>query len=242
MSELWIAHHSIETLQQPSQWTNYFEKVQGLLGAPLTHFDVNDPVKRKAASLIEVGNLVCAFKTGEDGRWLFGRFADIGVSLSVQHYRKITHYPNTVRWHVPLSFLEKPQNLERIEGLFDLGNQVFKPFYAYSDYMTEIAKKKKLSGAIDIQAELLGIFWLTYFNAAYVAFFGHKKFSELLSIKRGGDGGITVILGDRPESVIGDIRTQSETILGQQSFVNPSSSITKQRGRFVLTFQQLLKV
>jgi hypothetical protein len=79
MSELWIAHHSIEAWQQPSRWTGYFEEAQRLLGSPLTRVDTNDPVKRKVTSLAEAGNFACAFKAREDSRWLFGKFADIGV-------------------------------------------------------------------------------------------------------------------------------------------------------------------
>lgn len=239
MSELWIAHHSIDAWQEPSQWTAYFEEAQRLLGSPLTHLDVNDPVKRKVVSLAEAGNFVCAFKAREDSRWLFGKFVDIGIELSVQHYRQIGHYPNTFKWHVPLAFLEGPENRQRLKALFDLGNRTFKPFYAYADDVAQIASKNKSSGAVDIQAELLGVFWLTYFNAAYVAFFGDQKFDALPGVERGNDGGVTIVLGDSPKAVANEVREQSAAKLDSQSFVNPSDMLGKQRGRFALTFQQL---
>lgn len=240
MSELWIAHHSIDAWQEPSRWTAYFEEAQRLLGSPLTHLDVNDPVKRKVASLADAGNFVCAFKAREDSRWLFGKFADIGIELSVQHYRQLGHYPNTLKWHVPLSFVEKSENRRRLKALFDLGNRTFNPFYAYSDDVAQIASKKKSSGAVDIQAELLGVFWLTYFSAAYVAFFSKEKFSSIPGVEYGGDGSITIVLGDSPKSVANELREQSAAILGKESFVNVSDVLGKQRGRFALTFQQLL--
>lgn len=239
MSELWIAHHSIDAWQEPSRWTGYFEEAQRLLGSPLTHLDVNDPVKRKVASLADAGNFVCAFKAREDSRWLFGKFRDNGIELSVQHYRQLGHYPNTLKWHVPLSFVEKPENRQRLKALFDLGNKTFKPFYAYADDVAQITSKKKSSGAVDIQAELLGVFWLTYFNAAYVAFFGSQKFNALPGVERGGDGSITIVLDDSPKSVTNELREQSAAKLDKQSFVNPSDILGKQRGRFALTFQQL---
>ncbi len=240
MTELWIAHHSIGTWQEPSRWTGYFEEAQRLLGFSLTHLDVNDPVKRKVVSLVGAGDFVCAFKAREDSRWLFGKFGDIGIELSVQHYRQLGHYPNTLKWHVPLSFIEKPENRLRIKALFDLGNRAFKPFYAYSDDVAQIASKKKSFGAVDIQAELLGVFWLTYFNAAYVAFFGNQKFDGLPGVERGNEGSITIVLGDSPQSVTCEAREQAVAALGKQSFVNPSDVLGKQRGRFALTFQQLL--
>lgn len=240
MLELWIAHHSIDAWQEPSRWTAYFEEAQRLVGSPLTHLDVNDPVKRKVASLADAGNYVCAFKAREDSRWLFGKFVDIGIEFSVQHYRQLGHYPNTLKWHVPLSFVEKPENRQRLKVLFDLGNQAFKSFYAYADDVAQIASKKKSSGAVDIQAELLGVFWLTYFNAAYVEFFGKEKFNGFPGVEHGSDGSITIVLGGSPQSVTSGLREQSAETLGKQSFVNPSDILGKQRGRFALTFQQLL--
>lgn len=240
MSELWIAHHSIDAWQEPSRWTGYFDEAQRLLGSPLTHLDVNDPMKRKVASLTDAGNFVCAFKAHEDSRWLFGKCAGIGIELSVQHYRRLGHYPNTLKWHVPPSFVEKPENRQRLKALFDLGNRTFKPFYAYADDVAQIASKKKSSGAVDIQAELLGAFWLTYFSAAYVTFFSSEKFDRLSGVERGSDGSVTMVLGNSPESVANELREQVVTTLGPQSFVNRKDVLGKQRGRFALTFPQLL--
>jgi len=240
MSELWINHLSIEVWQEPGCWTDYFDQVQGILGSPLTHLDVNDPVKRKVASLKDAGDYVCAFKPREDSRWVFGKFDAIGIELSIQHYRQLGHWPNSLMWHVPLSFIEKPENCTRLKALFDLGNLTFKPFYAFSDDVSHIKSKKKSSGAVDIQAELLGVFWMTYFNAAYVAFFGEEKFNDFPKVEYGDDGGVTVLLGDSPKSVSSELREQLVTALGKQSFVNPNEILGKLPGRFALTFQQLL--
>jgi hypothetical protein len=240
MSEIWIAHLSIDGWQVPSVWSGYFEQAQELLGSPLTHLDVNDPVKRKVASLVDAGNFVCAFKEQEDSRWLFGKWGGTGIGFSIQHYRQLRHWPNALTWHVPLSFVEKSENRQRLKALFDVGNQTFKPFYAYGDDVDQIAGKKKLSGAVDIQAELLGVFWLTYFNPVYVAFFGKDKFIDLPDVECGDDGGVTIILGDSPKSVTSEQREKAVAALGKQSFVNTSDILGKQPGRFALTFEQLL--
>lgn len=239
MSELWMAHHSIDAWHEPGLWTGYFEEAQRLLGSSLTHLDVNDPVKRKVTSLAEAGNFACAFGAREDSRWFLARFKNIGVELSVQHYRRLGHFPNTLKWHVPLPFVETTENRQRLKALFDLGNQTFRPFYSYGDDVTHIACKKKSSGAVDIQTELLGVFWFTYFNAAYVAFFGSEKFNAIPGIERTHDGGITIVLGESPRLVANNLRDQSAAHLNKHSFVDSNDILFKQRGLFALTFQQL---
>lgn len=239
MSELWISHHSIRTWQEPQLWRDYFAKAQAILGVSLTHLDTSDPVRRRVISLADAGDFVCAFKRSEESRWLFGKCADSGIALTVQHFRQIQHFPNTLRWHVPTSFVDKPDNLQRIISLFFLGNRSLDPFYSYSDDVEQIASKKKSSGAVDIQAELLGVFWLTYFNPAYVAFFGRSAFDSLPVAEQGNDGGVTVTLGERPSSVSTDLRLRAAEVLGRESFVDPTDVVLKLRGRFALTFEQL---
>jgi hypothetical protein len=240
MSNLWIAHHSIGSWLEASLWTTYFKEAQRLLGSPLTHLDINDPVKRKIASLEEAGDFVCAFEADENRRWLFGRCGGTGIRLSVQLFRQLSWYPNTLKWHVPLTYVDRDENRQRLKALFNLGNKTFKPFYAYSDDVAHIAAKKKSSGAVDIQAELLGVFWLTYFNAAYVGYFGREKFKSIPVVDHADDGGITIVLADSPKSVGSELREQSAAILGRQSFVNPNDIMGKQQGRFAMTFQQML--
>jgi len=240
MSELWIDHLSVEAWQEPGCWAAYFDQAEKILGASLSHLDIADPVKRKVTSLEEAGNYVCTFKAREDSRWLFGKFDAIGIDFSIQHYRQLGHWPNSLKWHVPLSFIESPENCERLKALFDLGNQILKPFYAYGDDVSQISSKKKASGAVDIRAELLGVFWMTYFNKAYVAFFGEEKFKDFPRVDFGDDGSVTLLLGDNPQSVSNESREQLAAALGKQSFVNPNDALGKAPGRFALTFQQLL--
>lgn len=214
-----------------------------MFASPLTHLDVNAPVRRKVVSLAEAGNFACDFKAHEDSRWLFGKFAGIGVRFSVQYCRRQLgdrDFPNTFTWHLPMSFVQKLQSGQRLKALFGLGNGTFKPFYAYSDDVASIACKKKSFGAVNIQAELLGVFWLTYFNAAYVSFLGNDKFNGISNLEYDSEGGVTIILGDGPESVTNQVREEAVAALGKESFVNPSDILGKRPGEFALTFQQLL--
>jgi hypothetical protein len=71
-------------------------------------------------------------------------------------------------------------------------------------------------------------------------FFGEDKFNVFPNVERDDNEGVTVLLGDNPKSVSSEFREQLATVLGKQSFVNPSDMLGKLPGRFALTFQQLL--
>ena len=239
MNEIWVAHYSVDLWQEPSSWTAYFEEVQSLLGLPLTHLDSNDPLRRKVVSLAEAGEFVCEFKPREDMRWLFGKLGRSGIGFELQQQRQISRWPNSLLWHVPWSFAEKPEGWQRLKAMFNLGNRALRPFYAYSDELGQISSKKKESGAVNIEAELIGVFWLTYFNASYVTFFGADKFNGLSGVEHGIDGGITITLGDNPMLVTTEDREQVATTLGRQTFVSHNDILGKPPGLFSLTFQQL---
>ncbi|MES2951501.1 MAG: hypothetical protein V4858_23465 [Pseudomonadota bacterium] len=239
MPDFLINHLSIESWRDSDRWATYFAQTQEILGAQLTHLDISDPVRKKVTSLGVAGEYISSFKTREDSRWLFGKFETIGVEISIQHYRQLGHWPNSLTWHIPSSFIETPKNCERLKALFDLGNQAFKPFYAYADEAPRISSKKKTSGAVDIRAELLGVFWMTYFNAAYVDFFGASKFKTISAAEYDANGGVTILLADSPVTVPDALRENLAAMLGERSFVDVKDLLGKQPGHFALTFQQL---
>lgn len=241
--EIWISHDSIERWSSPENWSAFFERAEGLLTAPLTHLDVNDPVRRKVPSLQEAGQFICAFGPNEEGRWLFGQFKSIGVTFSIQYYRTLDRWHNMFDWHIPLQFCQSPGRWKIIKRLFLLGNDCLKPFYSYADTRDTIAAlaiKKRISGAIDIQAELPGVFWLTYFNAAYVEFFGRERFARLPRVEIAANGGIAVQLAEMPDSLSQEDRDQAVAQLGRTSFVDVCDPGVKPRGQFALTFEQLM--
>lgn len=239
MSEIVLAHHSVGNWSNPSVWSSYLEACQNALGASLTSLDVNDPIKRKVKSLNEAGDYICNFKLREDSRWLFGRFDELDIEFSIQHYRQIGHYSNTLRWHLP-EIVQADMNLPFVRRLFDVGNEMLHPFYSYGDLATQLSSKKKSTGAVDIQAELLGVFWLTYFSDAYVKFFGSERFRDLDGIVSHVGNGITVELGKRPNEVSEDKRKNAALLLGKNSFVDVADLAGKRPGKYALTFQQLM--
>jgi hypothetical protein len=170
---------------------------------------------------------------------LFGRFDELDIEFSIQHYRKIGHYSNTLRWHLPQTVLTDG-NLPQVRRLFDAGNEVLHPFYSYGDVASQLSSKKKSTGAIDIQAELLGVFWLTYFSDAYVKFFSAERFRELNGVAFNGEHGVTIQLGQSPNDVTEDKRRIAVLALGKNSFVDVADLSGKRPGKFALTFQQLL--
>jgi hypothetical protein len=239
MNEIWVAHYSVDLWQEPSCWTAYFAEVQSLLGLSLTHLDSNDPLRRKVVSLAEAAEFACEFKPRESSRCLFGKLGRSGLGFELWQQRQINRWPNRLLWYVPWSFAEKPEGWQRLKAMFNLGNRALKPFYAYCDELGQISSKKKKSGAVNIEAELLGVFWLTYFNASYVTFFGADKFNGFGGVEHGIDSGITLTLGDNPMLVTTGDREQVATTLGRQTFVSHNDILGKPPGLFSLTFQQL---
>ena len=238
MSEVWIDHTSIAQWLDPNCWSNYFTRVETILGAKLTHLDENDPVRRRVRSLADAGTYVCAFGPHETSRWLFGRMQSVGIELSVLLRRD--NLLNSLTWQVPMSFLQRDPSCSCLRQLFDLGNETLRPFYSLGDELSRITAKKKKSGSVDLAAELLGVFWLTYFNAAYVTFFGKSKFEALPGATLNKDGSARLALADCPMLVPDGLREQVAHTLGRLTFVDPDDDrLIKLRGQHALTFDDL---
>jgi hypothetical protein len=244
VSEFWIVHNSVAQWLDPNRWSNYFTRVESILGAKLTHLDENDPVRRHVRSVADIGTYVCAFGSQETSRWLFGRMASIDVELSVHLNRKVTpsSFLNSLSWYVPTSFLQRDASCSRLRQLFGLGNETLRPFYSFGDELDRIKEKKKKQGSVDLGAELLGVFWLTYFNTAYVTFFGKTKFENLPGATVSKEGSATLVLADCPMLVPDELREQLAHTLGRQTFVDPDDVLGKLRGQHALTFDELLRL
>ncbi len=242
MLHVQLMYDSIHLWHDPSTWAQYFLRVQELLGAPLTHLDVNDPIRRRVTTLDDAGRLVCAFERNENARWLFGEFRDVGVELSIQHYRKIEKWHNMLNWYVPVDYSCAAGRWESLRGLFALGSEILRPFYACADWQkifASLAVRKQTFGALNVEAELLGVFWLTYFCPAYVEFFGRGRFGAVPGSRLAADGSMLVTLGADPDSVTPEDRENAAARLGRKSFVDLSDLVPKRAGEHALTFQQL---
>lgn len=126
-----------------------------------------------------------------------------------------------------------------LRALFDLGNRLLGTFYGYGDAQPEISRKASPFGAVDIEAELLGVFWITYFHPAYVKLIGREALTELHKVEFSDEGGATLVLGEQPSSLPLGIRRGIELSLARNLFVDPGPSQRKPRGEFALTFEQL---
>ena len=240
MSDLWMHHLSVESWQTPCRWAEYFDQAQKILRSPLTHLDAAEPIRRRVTSLGDAGDYICALKEREGSRWLFGKFSEIGVEFTLQNHRGIDQWPNSLILTFPPKFVSSPESYGCVKALFDSGNHITSAFYSFVDERQQVSDKNKSLGAVNIEEELIGVFWITYFNASYVAFFGREKFENIADAKFGANGDVTVLLGDSPSTIPSGIRERLAIQLGKESFVEPSDEFYKPRGRFALTLQELL--
>src|SRR5260370_41182980 len=239
--ELWLCHLSCMSWSEPDRWIRYFEGTELILGAHITHLDNDDPVRRrvKPGKLAEIADYVTSMGKHEDSRWIFGRMEASDVEFSVQHYRHVRGWANAIDWYFPAGFVDDPAGTKAIRSLFDIGNNTLSAFYGYADTKAHIASKKKESGAVNIQAELIGVFWLSYFDAHYLAFIGKEKIDELQGMNVRFDGGRTLDLGQTPSSFPNRHRAELEIALRPKLFVEPKDVGTKRPGQYALTFDQL---
>jgi hypothetical protein len=240
-TELWLCHLACVSWSEPERWVRYFGEVQEVLGADVTHLDKDDSVQRrvKPGKLTEAADYVTAISKREDSRWVLGRVEALGFEFSIRHYRESRGWPNSITWHFAPDVLENAIHNDTICRLFDVGNLVLSPFYAYAETKDRVSAKKKESGAVDIQAELLGVFWLTYFDHHYVNFLGREKVLGLQGVHVSLDGGATLRLGETPSAVPDRLRDDVEAKLGHKTFVKPQDFSGKRPGQYALTFDQL---
>ena len=239
--DLWMYHFACGAWSECDRWSHYFDRAQGLLEANITHLDQNDPVRRrvKTGTSSDLANYVTALGKRENDRWVFGRIESLKVEFSIRHHREVRNWPHSISWYFPPQFQESPGCIDRLCQLFDLGNTAIEPFYGYADTKDRISAKKKPSGSVDIQAELLGVFWLTYFDSHYVNFFGTEKINGLKSSHVKIDGGATLRLGETPSQVPLGLQDDLQAILGQNTFVEPGDAFRKRPGQYALTFDQI---
>jgi hypothetical protein len=239
--ELWLCHLSCESWCEPERWNQYFGAAEKVLGSHITHLDKNDPVRRrvKPGNFRDIAEYITSMGKHEDSRWVFGKIEGLGTEFKLQHYRNVRGWSNTLDWYFPPGFADKAAGGKVIRALFGLGNATLSPFYAFADTKVHVSSKKKQSGSVNIQAELIGVFWLCYFDAHYVAFIGKDRLNGLNGVNVMVNSGATLDLGDTPSSVREGLRNEVEVSLGSNLFVDPKAVIAKRPGQYALTFDQL---
>jgi len=245
MMELVLSHECLDVSHDPKHWAHFLQCAEFILNSRLTHIDAHDPVRRKASTAQDTGEYICAFEPNETSRSLFGEFRGIGCDVSIDLWRSSSENYDEIKWYAQPPFTENEGCWRQLIDLFDLGNRMFTPFYAYAedyDWLTKWSKPiLERPERTNSDQELLGIFWMTYFSAAYVDFFGAETFSDLPNVKYNADGGATITLADRPQNVPDGLRDEIAAKLGKQSFteLDVRYLLPKRRGKHVLTFDQL---
>ncbi|EHD0092838.1 hypothetical protein L2596_003034 [Vibrio vulnificus] len=235
MNQIQIMLSSLVNLFDQDIWKEYFGKLEQLIGSKLSHLDTNDPIRKKVSNLEDAASFVCDISERENSRTLFAKFGRSKVEMTITLYRDTEHFANNISIYFPEKFLSDGENqVCVINDIFTMSAGNIKPFYAIGDTVQAISGKRKASGfAVDLQAELIGVFWLTYFNKRYVEFFGESKFKQVpyLDIP----GGFLIKLGESPSSI--DVtREDVEALLGKESFVDPGLQFDKPVGKSALRF------
>ena len=241
MSQIQMMFCSVVDLFDRELWRNYFERLEMNVGSNLSHLDNNDPIRRRVSNLADAAAFVCDISELENSRTLFAKFGKSKVEMTITLYKNTELFANNISIYFPDKFFDNKNNsTDRIHGIFELSNKKIKPFYSLSDSAEIIAGKRKASGfAVNLQEELIGVFWLTFFSTRYVAYFGQQSLVNLRCRSVASSDGMLVRLGDSPMSV--DMqREEAERILGKDSFVTPSLDSEKPLGKHALMFNQLI--
>ncbi len=239
MNEIQMTFYSLLNLFDRSLWVKLFSELERVFGQKLSHLDVNDPMRKKVSDLDAAADYICAIGEAESSRKVFGKFGRCKIELSISIFKEATLFPNSLSIHFPEKVTGDHEGLCMLRNAFEESNRCLKPFYSICDSMDTIASKRKATGyAVDLQAELIGVFWLTYFNKAYVDYFEESKFQEVPGRQIEGLDGSMVDLGGSPFAVT-VARTQVEALLGKESFVDPLLGYDNPVGKNALRFDQL---
>ncbi|QND59587.1 hypothetical protein [Mesorhizobium huakuii] len=237
---IWITHLSVAPWTSAQTWDTYLRRAETTLGDRLIRLDHRDPVRRVADSRNGEGEFIVEFEKNHNSRWVAGKFEKSGVTLNI-HFHKgpFDQYARPTHNSITLVL---PQKTDRstIRDLFALGNSHLTPFYSYSDLQPVMTEKgnrhQRLTPGFDIERELVGVFWLTYFGPAYTRFFGAERLLDLYGTQMSDNGGVTLCLGEAP-GLLTTEREQAERDLGAQSFAG--HGVLKRQGEFALTLAAL---
>lgn len=238
--KIWITHLSVAPWICAEIWDAYLKRAEEILGDRLIRLDHRDPVRRVADTRNREGKFIVGFEKNQDRRWLAGRFEKSEVTFSIDlHEDAVDRQGRSTTNSLTISLPQKTDGAT-IKELFEFGNSHLMSFYAYSDLQPVITGKgnrhQRLTPGLDIQRELPGIFWLTYFGPAYTKFFGADRISSPKEIRALDGGGVTICLGDSP-GLLSTEREQAEHELGARSFAGHGGM--KREGEFALTLAAL---
>lgn len=243
MDKVVVFVDSMHRWTDPDRWVNLLGRLEEALGAPLTHLDDNDPVRKKVYSLSEAAERVTRFREREDCRWLFGRYASIRGTVSIQHQRVMGRMSNKMHIYLPIAYCRSDSGIEALRQVFLSCVDCLNPFYGLADLHTTFASVARLDGwPVNTEKELLGVFWHTYISNQYLRYLRTDRMSELPGTIEERGSGFVIRLADRPEDSTLEKRSLAVDVLGADSFASPTGQPTfKRKGQFVPTLEQLMK-
>lgn len=245
-NKLRLTFLSAGDLTSTSIWNPLLEEIESCLGVSLTHLDDRDPVRKKVGEVGDLATFICAFGPKETSRRLHGKYAARSardrIEVDISLFKGINSFPCSMYLYLPETALGSDEGVQTVLSVFEIGNKHLNTFYSIGDFAGQISRKRRADGSsVDPEVELLGMFWLTYLHANYVDFWGADKFRELPVVKPEEElPGVLLRFGERPgseESIAA--RAEAETILGAQSFVDPTRVYGKPKGKYVLTYEEL---
>lgn len=242
MSELWIKLYAVNPWMDSAVWDLFFARIESVLGDKVTKLDDKDPPRRLLTTKDErqKGEFVVSFPPSSVTRWVFGKFKKNKIDIAIHHHLSPRHgvadHPNSMSIYI--SGLKSGIELsERVLSIFKVAVDLLQPFYAFADIKDYVVLKKRQSGAVNLQQELIGFFWLTYFN---------DKYADYLSIALKCPNvekwrcGVFVRIAEDPCSAAADLRQALEDCIGREYFVDPLDNGFKPAGRHALLFSELM--
>ena len=184
MRRICIYLYWIHGFVNKDDWVAVFAALEGVMGEKLRYLDTQDPVKRGAKRPADSATYTMDFQSEEMSRWLFGKFSRGRCTFTIRLSRDSVR--NDCSIAVYLS--EGVATPGEISNLFMELVSALNPFYGLCDLEEEVhAKRKKTGFSVDLEVELLGVFWLTCFGSGYQDFFGLNQITlngveEILSL------------------------------------------------------------
>lgn len=239
MNEIQMTFYSLLNLFDKKLWFKVLSELEKIINQKLTHLDINDPVKKRVLDLNSAADFICAVRQQESSRKIFGKFGKSKIEFSISIYKETSFFPNSFSIYFPFDISDEKLSLSMLRRSFAEINRCLSPFYSLCDSLDKVASKRKATGyAVDLQAELIGAFWLTYLNKTYVDYFKESKFHSLPCSKIKGLNGYIIDLGESPYAVTMN-RENVEALLGKGSFVDPALGYDKPVGQNALRFDEL---
>lgn len=222
-------------------WEILFEKIVELSVVDFTHIDTNDPLRNKVASAKEASNYFSHLLPIKHDLWVFGKIGKpkkIDLMINLSNNEGENAFPDYIHLSFSRLDINKEKDILYLNNIFIEISKIIKPFYAICDLSKYISQKKnEKGGSVNIQEELIGVFWLTFFN---------NKYSEFLEIREKGiddciieelDGNL-IKLGETPLNLI-LYRAEAEEKIGKIFFVDPKFILNKSIGKYALSFKEV---